>query len=83
MKETILAIDIGSSKMATIIANFENNSIDILGISIGKNKLLKEKLAINFENYQDSIRDLINDITSNLSLNINKTIIALSNKDIV
>ena len=83
MKEIILAIDIGSSKMATIIANFENNSIDILGISIGKNKLSKENLAINFENQQDSIKDLINDTTSNLSLNINKTIIALSNKDIV
>ena len=83
MKETILAIDVGSSKMATIIANFENNSIDILGISIGKNKLSKENLAIDFENHQDNIKDLINDTTSNLSLNINKTIIALSNKDIV
>lgn len=83
MKETILAIDVCSSKMATIIANFENNSIDILGISIGKNKLSKENLAIDFENHQDNIKDLINDTTSNLSLNINKTIIALSNKDIV
>ena len=83
MKETILAIDIGSSKIATIIANFENNSIDILGVSIGKNKLSKENLVIDFENHQDSIKNLINDATSNLSLNINKTIIALSNKDIV
>lgn len=83
MKETILAIDVGSSKMATIIANFENNSIDILGVSIGKNKLSKENLVIDFENHQDSIKNLINDATSNLSLNINKTIIALSNKDIV
>lgn len=83
MKETILAIDIGSSKIATIIANYENNSIHILGISIGNNKLSKEKLVIDFENYQDSIKALIKDATSNLSLNINKTIIALSNKDIV
>ena len=83
MKETILVIDIGSSKIATIISNFENNNIDILGVSIGKNKLSKENLVIDFENHQDSIKDLINDATSNLSLNINKTIIALSNKDIV
>lgn len=83
MKETILAIDIDSTKMTTIIANFENNGIDILGVSIGKNKLSKENLTIDFENHQDSIKNLINDATSNLSLNINKTIIALSNKDIV
>ncbi len=83
MKETILAIDIGSSKIATIIANVQNKNVDILGISIGKNKLSKENLVIDFKNHQNSIKDLINDTASNLSLNINKTIIALSNKDIV
>lgn len=83
MKETILAIDVGSSKIATIIANHQNKNMDILGISIGKNKLSKENLTIDFENHQDSIKNLINDAKSNVSLNINKTIIALSNKDIV
>ena len=83
MKETILAIDIGSSKIATIIANHQNKNMDIVGISIGKNKLSKENLTTDFENHQDSIKDLINDAISNLSLNINTTIIALSNKDIV
>lgn len=82
MKETILAIDIGSSKIATIIATYQNKNMDILGISIGKNKLSKENLTIDFENHQNSIKNLTNDVTSNLSLNINKTIIALSNKDI-
>jgi cell division protein FtsA len=83
MKETILSIDMGSSKIATIIATHQNKNMDIVGISIGKNKLSKENLALDFENHQDSIKDLINDATNNLSLNINKTIIALNNKDIV
>ena len=34
MKETILAIDIGSSKIATIIANIQDKNVDILGFSI-------------------------------------------------
>lgn len=68
MKETILAIDIGSSKIATIIATYQNKNMDILGISIGKNKLSKENLTIDFENHQNSIKNLTNDVTSNLSV---------------
>ena len=57
MKETILAIDIGSSKIATIIANHQDKNIDILGIAISNSSGIKKGSIIDIEETFISIRN--------------------------
>ena len=49
MKETILAIDIGSSKIATIIANIQDKNVDILGFSISNSFGIEKGFIIDIE----------------------------------
>ena len=49
MKETVLAIDICSSKIATIIANIQDKNVDILGISISNSFGIKKGSIIDIE----------------------------------
>jgi cell division protein FtsA len=83
MKETILAIDIGSSKIATIIANHQDKNIDILGISISNSSGIKKGSIIDIEETFISIRNSINEAKKNLPIDINKTIVTLCGKDVI
>jgi cell division protein FtsA len=83
MKETILAIDIGSSKIATIIANHQDKNIDILGISISNSSGIKKGSIIDIDETLISIRNSINDAKKNLPIDINKTIVTLCGKDVI
>lgn len=83
MKETILAIDIGSSKIATIIANHQDKNIDILGIAISNSSGIKKGSIIDIEETFISIRNSINDAKKNLPIDINKTIVTLCGKDVI
>ena len=49
MKETILAIDICSSKIATIIANIQDKNVDILGFSISNSFGIEKGFIIDIE----------------------------------
>lgn len=81
MKETILAIDIGSSKIATIIANIQDKNVDILGISISNSFGIKKGSIIDIEETYLSIKNSITEAKKNLPIEINRTIITLSGKD--
>ncbi len=81
MKETILAIDIGSSKIATIIANIQDKNVDILGISISNSFGIKKGSIIDIEETYLSIKNSITEAKKNLPIDINRTIITLSGKD--
>lgn len=81
MKETILAIDIGSSKIATIIANHQNKNIDILGIAISNSIGIKKGSIIDIDETYLSIKNSINEAKKNLPIDINRTIITICNKD--
>lgn len=83
MKETILAIDIGSSKIATIIANHQDKNIDILGISISSSSGIKKGSIIDIDETFISIRNSINEAKKNLPIDINKTIVTLCGKDVI
>jgi cell division protein FtsA len=83
MKETILAIDIGSSKIATIIANHQDKNIDILAISISNSSGIKKGSIIDIDETLISIRNSINDAKKNLPIDINKTIVTLCGKDVI
>ena len=77
MKETILAIDIGSSKIATIIANIQDKNVDILGISISNSFGIKKGSIIDIEETYLSIKNSITEAKKNLPIDINRTIITL------
>lgn len=81
MKETILAIDIGSSKIATIIANPQNKNMDILGIAISNSIGIKRGSIVDIEETYISIKNSITEVKKNLPIDINRTIITLSGKD--
>jgi cell division protein FtsA len=81
MKETILAIDIGSSKIATIIANHQNKNMDILGIAISNSIGIKKGSIIDIEETYNSIKNSIDEAKKNLPIDINRTIVTLCSKD--
>ena len=59
MKETILAIDIGSSKIATIIANIQDKNVDILGFSILNSFVIEKGFIIDIDEAYLSIKNSI------------------------
>ena len=81
MKETILAIDIGSSKIATIIANIQDKNVDILGFSISNSFGIEKGFIIDIDEAYLSIKNSITEAKKNLPIEINRTIITLSGKD--
>ena len=81
MKETILAIDIGSSKIATIIANIQDKNVDILGFSISNSFGIEKGFIIDIEEAYLSIKNSITEVKNNLPIDINRTIITLCSKD--
>ena len=81
MKETILAIDIGSSKIATIIANIQDKNVDILGFSISNSFGIEKGFIIDIEEAYLSIKNSITEVKKNLPIDINRTIITLCSKD--
>ena len=81
MKETILAIDICSSKIATIIANIQDKNVDILGFSISNSFGIEKGFIIDIDEAYLSIKNSITEVKKNLSIDINRTIITLCSKD--
>lgn len=81
MKETILAIDICSSKIATIIANIQDKNVDILGFSISNSFGIEKGFIIDIEEAYLSIKNSITEVKNNLPIDINRTIITLCSKD--
>ena len=81
MKETILAIDIGSSKIATIIANIQDKNVDILGFSISNSFGIEKGFIIDIDEAYLSIKNSITEAKKNLPIDINRTIITLCSKD--
>ena len=81
MKETILAIDIGSSKIATIIANIQDKNVDILGFSISNSFGIEKGFIIDIEEAYLCVKNSITEVKKNLPIDINRTIITLCSKD--
>ena len=81
MKETILAIDICSSKIATIIANIQDKNVDILGFSISNSFGIEKGFIIDIDEAYLSIKNSITEAKKNLPIDINRTIITLCSND--
>ncbi|MEA3491643.1 MAG: cell division protein FtsA [Campylobacterota bacterium] len=79
MNERILAIDIGSTKNCAIIAEINNNRIQIIGHGISRSQGVKKGIITNIELASKSIKKAINDAKRISGSTITTATISISN----
>lgn len=79
MSDTILAIDIGSTKICAIIAEIEDSQLTILGHGISKSQGIKKGAITNIELASKSIKKAINDAKRIAGSNITSATVSISN----
>ena len=80
MSETILAIDIGSTKICAIIAEIsDTNEVNIQGHGITKSQGIKKGAITNIELASKSIKQAINDAKRIAGSNITTATVSISN----
>jgi len=79
VNETILAIDIGSTKISAVIANINNKKVQILGHGISASQGIKKGTISNIELASKSIKNALNDAKRVSGTNISNAIITISN----
>ncbi|MCL2281212.1 MAG: cell division protein FtsA, partial [Dehalococcoidia bacterium] len=58
-KSTITAIDVGTTKIATIIAEQDNGGVRVVGVGITPSYGMHKGLVVNINDAKDAIRDSI------------------------
>lgn len=79
MSETILAIDIGSTKICAIIAEIEDGKVQVLGHGISKSQGIKKGVITNIELASKSIKKALADAKRIAGCNIASAIVSISN----
>ena len=79
MSDTVLAIDIGSTKICAIIAEIEGGKVQILGHGIAKSQGIKKGAITNIELASKSIKKAINDAKRIAGSNITSATVSISN----
>jgi cell division protein FtsA len=79
VSDTILAIDIGSTKICAIIAEIEGTQVQILGHGIAKSQGIKKGAITNIELASKSIKKAINDAKRIAGSNITSATVSISN----
>ena len=79
MSDTILAIDIGSTKICAIIAEIEEGKLQIQGHGISKSQGIKKGAITNIELASKSIKKAINDAKRIAGSNITSATVSISN----
>lgn len=79
MNKTILAIDIGSTKICAIIAELEDNRIQIIGHGISKSQGIKKGVITNIEIASKAIKKAISDAKRISGSNVSTATISISN----
>lgn len=79
MSDTILAIDIGSTKICAIIAEINDSGVTIQGHGISKSQGVKKGAITNIELASKSIRKAINDAKRIAGSNISSATVSISN----
>ncbi|WP_297814079.1 cell division protein FtsA [uncultured Helicobacter sp.] len=78
MEQTLLSIDIGSTKICAIIATCKDEIPHIIGIGFHKSQGLKKGSITNIEQASRAIKDAVNDARRVAGTNINKAVISIS-----
>lgn len=76
--KTILAIDIGSTKVCAIIAEKKEENIQIIGVGIAKSQGLKKGTITNIELASKSIKNALNDAKRVAGTNFQTAIVSIS-----
>ncbi|MCF6205760.1 MAG: cell division protein FtsA [Sulfurovum sp.] len=79
MSDTVLAIDIGSTKICAIIAEIAGEKAQILGHGIAKSQGVKKGAITNIELASKSIKKAINDAKRIAGSNITSATVSISN----
>ena len=79
MSDTVLAIDIGSTKICAIIAEIEEGKVQIQGHGISKSQGIKKGAITNIELSSKSIKKAINDAKRIAGSSITSATVSISN----
>jgi cell division protein FtsA len=79
LSDTILAIDIGSTKICAIIAEIEDSQVTVQGHGIAKSQGIKKGAITNIELASKSIKKAINDAKRIAGSNISSATVSISN----
>jgi len=79
LRNTILAIDIGSTKICAIIAEIEEGTVQVLGHGIAKSQGVKKGTITNIELSSKAIKKAINDAKRIAGSNISSAVVSISN----
>ncbi len=79
MSDTVLAIDIGSTKICAIIAEIHEGKVEIQGHGITKSQGIKKGAITNIELASKSIKKAINDAKRIAGSNITSATVSISN----
>ncbi len=79
MSDTVLAIDIGSTKICAIIAEIKAGDVHVLGHGLAKSQGIKKGAITNIELASKSIKKAINDAKRIAGSNITSATVSISN----
>ncbi len=79
MSDTVLAIDIGSTKICAIIAEIKGEDVHVLGHGLAKSQGIKKGNITNIELASKSIKKAINDAKRIAGSNITSATVSISN----
>ena len=79
MSDTVLAIDIGSTKICAIIAEIEDSKVQIQGHGISKSQGIKKGAITNIELASKAIKKAINDAKRIAGSNMTSATVSISN----
>ena len=78
MSKIVLGVDIGSTKISSIIAEVRDSSVQVIGTGSCKSQGIKKGAIVNIEQASRAIRSSIEDAKRMAGVNVNKAIISLS-----
>lgn len=81
MKETILAVDMGSSNITSVIATNNNKQVDIINISSTQSLGIKKGTIVDIEDLFLALKNSVETVKKDNSIEINKTVVSLCGKD--
>jgi cell division protein FtsA len=79
LSDTVLAIDIGSTKICAIIAEIDGEKVQVLGHGVAKSQGIKKGAITNIELASKSIKKAINDAKRIAGSNITSATVSISN----
>lgn len=78
MANTILGIDIGSTRICALIADERNGDVSVIGSGISKSQGIKKGLVTNIELTSKAIKNAVNDAKRVAGTNFSKAIVSVS-----